>query len=206
MARRRSTQKSDEGRFIAARIQNARRQGRTNAEIADAFGINERTVRKLVSGETSGKRLYKEHVAPTRRVDVRNKSIVRLDLVIGEDEQGNEIIRTVNAKTPLVNGQTPTPFDIFQLPDLQNVAQAEAARMIAQYAGAISPQTLCRRRYCRHMIVDHEYDPAEEGIGACLLCRCPEYVEPRVRVASVRPIVRRNPAKRLVTIVGTIRA
>lgn len=171
MARRRkASATSAEGRFEASRIQAARRRGYTNREIASAFGINERTVRKIVSGETSGKRIYAEKIAPTRNVapEAQNLSIVRLDLVIGHDERGNEIIRTVNAKTPLIGGRTPTPFDVFLLPDLGAVAQSEMVRLQNRYQGSAD--------------VAH---PAS-----------------RVSISSIRPIVRRDARKRLVTIRG----
>lgn len=169
--RRKAGATSEEGRFEASRIQAARRRGYTNREIASAFGINERTVRKIVSGETSGKRIYREKIAPTRNVapEARNLSIVRLDLVIGTDDAGNPVVRTVNAKTPLIAGRTPTPFDVFLLPDLGAVAQAEMQRLQNRYAGTQD--------------VAH---PAS-----------------RVSISSVRPIVKRDPRKRLVTIRGT---
>jgi hypothetical protein len=170
--RRHSEQRSSEGRFIASRIQDARRRGATNQQIADAFGINERTVRKIVSGETSGRKLYREHVAPTTRVapESQNLSIVRLDLVLGKDANGDDIVRTVNARTPLIGGKTPTPFDVFRLPNMETVARAEWQRLQNRYAGAIT------------------------------------IVSPGFRISSIRPIVRRDPTKRLVTITGQVTA
>jgi transcriptional regulator with XRE-family HTH domain len=164
--RRRSGATTPEARFEASRIQDARRRGYTNREIAQQFGINERTVRKIVSGETSGRRIYREKIAPARR-ETGSPSIVRLDLVVGIDDQGNEIIRTVNAKTPLINGRTPTPFDAFRLPDLATVARNETARLLRQYAGSLGGTPI-----------------------------------DRPRISSIRPIMYRDPRKRLVTIVG----
>lgn len=166
--RRRAAATSPEGRFEASRIQDARRRGYTNREIASAFGINERTVRKIVSGETSGKRIYAEKVAPSRAPGKQNLSIVRLDLVIGKDAAGEDVVRTVNAKTPLVRGRTPTPFDAFLIPDLVAVAAVETDRLQRQYAGSV-------------VVVNYA------GAG---------------RIASIRPIERRDAHKRLVTIVG----
>lgn len=162
--RRKSSASTTEGRFIASRVQDARRRGYTNREIAAAFDINERTVRKIVAGETSGKRTYRERVTPS---EAPNASIVRLDLVVGLDAQGNEIIRTVNAKTPLVRGRTPTPFDVFRLPNMQAVADAEGKRLARQYEAMIAVHTT-------------------------------------PRISSLRPIARRNPNKRLVTIRGRV--
>jgi len=173
---RKAQSSSDEGRFLASRIQDARRKGYSNRIIADSFGINERTVRKIVSGETSGKRLYAQHVAPSRAY-TQNLSIVRLDLAIGKDAQGNDVIRSVNAKTTLVNGKTPTPFDVLRMPSLNAIAMAEADRMRRQYGGTNVLEPLD----------DEELD---EMAG-----RAP-------RITAIRPIRRRDPSKRMVVIQG----
>lgn len=220
MARRRkATPSSSEARFEASRIQAARRRGYTNREIADAFGINERTVRKIISGETSGKRIYREKIAPTRNVgpEAQNLSIVRLDLVIGKDAQGHDVVRSVNAKTPLIGGRTPTPFDVLIMPDLAAVADAEALRLKRQYAGGRIKETFgsendrCERRGCGHVRGDHDEESETEDFetGECHEPpegHCPAFVEPSTRIASIRPIVRRDASKRLVTITRTFGA
>jgi len=133
MARRKASAQSTEGRFIASRIQDARRRGATNAEIGDAFGMNERTVRKIVAGETPGTRVFARKMAPPkgeRRASTPN--IFRADI-----ELDDGMVRTVNVKIPDLPTRTgkgaPTPFDVFRLPDLQQVADAEGRAMQRRY-------------------------------------------------------------------------
>lgn len=177
--RRKAAPSSDEGRFLASRIQDARRKGYSNKIIADSFGINERTVRKIISGETSGKRLYSEHVAPSRGPlpGGASPSIVRLDLVIGKKD-GKDVVRTVNAKTTLINGKTPTPFDVLRMPALSAIAAQEIERMKRQYTG-------------KDIVEDDEIDEDSD-------------IDERPRIASIRPIIRRDASKRLVTITGRV--
>lgn len=135
MARRKSQATTTEGRFIASRIQDARRRGATNRQIGEAFGINERTVRKIVSGETPGTRVYHRKMdAPKRPRSTPN--IFRADLVIGEYD-GREIVRSVNVKVPDLptakGKRAPTPFDVFRMPSLRSVALAEGDAMRRRY-------------------------------------------------------------------------
>ncbi len=122
MARaKRSHATTTEGRFLASRIQDAHRRGHTNAEIARAYGINERTVRKIRSGETSGTRTFGRLVEPTRRAEIvpgASPSIVRVDIKL---PNGN--VRTVNARIPTLRDRSgtpvaPTPADVFRVPKL----------------------------------------------------------------------------------------
>lgn len=182
MARpRRATPKDNaEARYIASRIQDAKRRTNpatgkryTDKEIGAAFGINERTVRKIRSGETSGTRIYKSKIE--KAPDKASPSIVRLDLEIGTDVNGNPVVRTVNAKVPALTSAkgkrvAPTPFDVFRLPDLSSVATAEGKRLQNQYAGSLGIRPN----------------------GA-------------PRISTIRPILRRNPSTRLVTITGSYR-
>lgn len=178
--RRKARATTDEGRFIASRIQDARRRGYSTKIIADSYGINERTVRKILSGETSGRRLYAQHIAPTRDIPFRagtSPNIVRLDVVIGQDARGKDVVRTVNAKVDLVNGRTPTPFDVLRMPNLALVAQAEADRMRRQYVGMA--------------VIEADADDLDEMANET------------PRIQSIRPIQhRRDPKKRYVTIRG----
>ena len=134
--RTRSAPASKEARVEAAAIQQARRAGMTNREIADRLGINERTVRKIVAGETSGKRIYRARVVESTE-RAASPNVFRADVRIGFDENGNEMIRSVNVKLPDVQGpkgkRAPTFFDILKLPDLSTVAKAEATKMRNRY-------------------------------------------------------------------------
>lgn len=133
---RRSTATSDEGRFLTSRIRLAKRQGATNAEIGRAFGINERTVRKIASGETTGKRTYRRLVEPSLAAPSgQNLSIIRVDIMLSNGE-----IRTVNARVPTVRTRSgklvaATPADIFRIPKLNSLIVAEMARLDRQYGG-----------------------------------------------------------------------
>lgn len=132
---RKSKASTPEGRFIASRIADAKRRGATNRQIGEAFGVNERTVRKIVAGETSGTRTYHRKMdAPKRPRSTPN--IFRADLVIGE-EDGREIVRSVNVKVPdlaTARGKAaPTPFDVFRVPSLQQIAIAEGDAMRRRY-------------------------------------------------------------------------
>lgn len=149
MARpRRSRATTTEGRFLASRIQDAHRRGATNAEIARAFGINERTVRKIRSGETSGRRTFGRLVEPTGRAIETgrergaNPSIVRVDLKLGKDAAGNDVVRTVNARIPTIvnrRGQrvAATPADIFRIAGLNDLIDREIERLERQYGNIV---------------------------------------------------------------------
>lgn len=137
MARaKRSRATSSEGRFLASRIQDAHRRGYTNAEIARAYGINERTVRKIRSGESSGRQTFGRLVEPSRRADVApgaSPSIVRVDIKLPNGE-----VRTVNARIPTLRDASgkpvaPTPADVFRVPKLATLIQAEADRLVQHY-------------------------------------------------------------------------
>lgn len=147
--RRHSTARATEGRFIASRIQDARRRGATNREIADAFGVNERTVRKIVAGETSGVRTFGrlEGVKRPSRAAAQSggTSIVRVNVIVGKDANGNDIYSSVNAQVPVlttVGGgkRTPTQADIFRVPGLYDLIEAERSRLAARYANTVATE------------------------------------------------------------------
>lgn len=129
--RRHSAATTPEGRYEASRIQDARRRGYTNKQIATAFGINERTVRKIVSGDTPGTRIFKERVET--RQPRSSPNVFRADIEVADGE-----VRTINVRLPdytNAKGQkvAPTAFDIFRYPDLDIVAMGEAKRMQQRY-------------------------------------------------------------------------
>jgi hypothetical protein len=146
--RTRSAAQTGEGRFIASRITDARRRGATNADIARAFGINERTVRKIIAGETSGTATFERIAGKPRKAAETaverggNPSIVRVDIKLGVDSDGKDIVRTVNARVPTVrtlSGRmvTPTPADVFRIPKLAALISAEIERLERQYGAVI---------------------------------------------------------------------
>lgn len=134
--RRRATPSTPEARIEAAAIQRARSRGMTNAQIADRFGINERTVRKIVSGETPGTRIFAARM-PAGKVKGASPNIFRADIRIGYAPDGSEVIRSVNVKIPDVQGpkgpRAPTFFDVLRLPDMQTVAKIEREKMQNRY-------------------------------------------------------------------------
>jgi hypothetical protein len=141
---RRARATTTEGRFLASRIQDAHRRGATNAEIGRAFGINERTVRKIRSGETTGKRTFERLTAPSREAAEKgmergaNPSIVRVDIKLGKDANGNDIVRTVNARIPTITNRLgqrtmATPADVFRIPRLEALIAREIDRLERQY-------------------------------------------------------------------------
>lgn len=201
MARVRARATTTEGRFLASRIQDAKRRGATNAQIARAFGINERTVRKIRSGESSGTRTFGKLVEPTRGARVAqgaNPSIVRVDIRLS-----NGMIRTVNARVPTIldrrgNRVTPTPADLFRIPKLETLIDAEIKRLEQHYGltGAeIDPDAECERSYCHHPASAHVQ--VFGTLDECTRCRCPRYrLDREARVVSFRPIaLRRKPLR-----------
>lgn len=141
--RKRSAATTAEGRTEAAAIQAARRRGMSNREIADRLGINERTVRKIVSGETSGTRIFHKRM-PTVEGRAASPNIFRADVRIGYDAKGDEIIRSVNVKLPDVPGakgpRAPTFFDVLRLPDMRSVARTEAEKMRNRYGDLVTQE------------------------------------------------------------------
>ncbi len=141
--RKRSAARTPEARIEAAAIQAARRRGMTNKAIAERYGINERTVRKIVAGETSGTRIFHKRM-PTVEGRAASPNIFRADVRIGYDAQGKDIIRSVNVKLPDVPGakgmRAPNFFDVLRLPDMRSVAQTEAAKMRNRYGELVTQE------------------------------------------------------------------
>lgn len=147
--RTRSTAATSEAREIASRIQLARRHGATNAQIARAFGINERTVRKIVAGETPGTRIYRER---TETAHVRQSpNVFKVDILIGYDENGDPVIKSQNVLLPNIRNRRgelvpPNAFDALRYPDLYAVAHAEAVRMARQYGKQVEREDFAIRQ------------------------------------------------------------
>lgn len=139
--------KNTEGSYLAARIRDAERKGYTQAEIARAYGLKggARTVRKIKTGESSGKRTFGRLVEPSLRVDTlpgASPSIVRVDIKLGVDADGNDVIRTVNARVPTLPDRTgkrvaATPADVFRVPRLDSLITREIERLERQYGGLV---------------------------------------------------------------------
>lgn len=186
-ARRKSSATTPEGRLIASRIQDARRRGLTNKEIGTSFGINERTVRKIVAGETPGTRIYKEKAQPNKQRASTNAFTVDIEIAKGEVRSKNVILPDyTNAKGQRV---APTPFDVFRYPNLDEVAEREAENMRQRYQ-----LDNCQRSYCGHSEDDHE--GSENGTKyPCTLCECPDFVEFNPVIVALRPVATyRKPA------------
>lgn len=171
MARRtKSTPATPQARDLALAIRQGERKGLTQKQIAATLGINPRTVRKVKSGQTSGRRTYERL---TRRPKIRaTPNAFNAEFVIGYDADGQPIIGSANIIVPDIRTRdggrrAPTALDVFRLPDLAAVADAERRRLARQYASSLrAPEDddICRRESCGH--------PASEHIGDGNLFPC----------------------------------
>jgi hypothetical protein len=128
-------------RDLALSIRQGERAGKTQREIAAALGINERTVRKVKSGQTSGtrttERLRRRPLRPGATPNAMNA-----EFPMGYDANGNQITASANiivtdVRTRHGTRRAPTALDVFRMPNLAAVADAERQRMMRQYASMI---------------------------------------------------------------------
>lgn len=188
MARRRKSQPTTvQARDLALSIRQGERAGLKQKEIAAVLGINERTVRKIKSGQTSGRKTYRR-LTTTPRGARATPNAFNAEFVVGYDSDGNPIIGSANIIVADVTTRTgerraPTPLDVFRVQGLADVAARERAAMARRYNVEAMQADLCTRSYCRHEPTAHTPD-AEES---CMLCRCPHYKEPQwaVRLRSI---------------------
>lgn len=152
--RRRSEPTTQEAREIALAIRQGERLGLTQREIGATLGINERTVRKIRSGQTSGRRTYKR-VMKAPKAARQETGLFNAEFVIGFDPSGNEIIGSRNVTIPQLRTasgdlRAPTPLDVFRVRGLATViakerlAQARRYGNIARIAGTDSSIRLRR--------------------------------------------------------------
>lgn len=138
---RKSTPKPT-ARDLALAVRQGERQGKTQREIGAALGINERTVRKIKSGETSGtrttERLRRRPLRPGATPNAMNA-----EFVMGYDANGQPVLASANiivtdVRTRHGTRRAPTALDVFRMPNLANVADAERKRMMRQYASIVT--------------------------------------------------------------------
>lgn len=135
MARRRkSTPATPEARDLALAIRQGERRALTQKEIGAALGINERTVRKIKSGQTSGRKIVPRLIKAPKVRATENTFNAYFTL---RDSAGNETPVSINIIVPDVRTRdggrrAPTALDIFRL-DMDSVADAEAARFANRY-------------------------------------------------------------------------
>lgn len=136
--RRRSEPTTDEARRIALTIRQGERLGLTQREIGETLGINERTVRKIKSGQTSGKRTYSRvmHVPKAPRAET---GLFNAEFVIGYTPSGEPVIGSTNVTIPNLRTATgdqraATPLDVFRVRGLASVVAQERAALTRRYA------------------------------------------------------------------------
>lgn len=137
MARRRkSTTTTPQARDIALSIRQGERLGLTQREIGATLGINERTVRKIKEGQTSGTRT---HARVTKTPKIRAETgLFNAEYVIGYDASGNEIVGSRNVTIPVLQDRfgkpkTATALDVFRIRGLAEMAAQERAALARRY-------------------------------------------------------------------------
>jgi transcriptional regulator with XRE-family HTH domain len=192
MARRKiSTPTTPQARDLALAVRQGERRGLSQREIAATLGINPRTVRKIKSGQTSGTKTYRRLTTTPRGVRATPNAF-NAEFTVGYDRDGNPIIGSANIIIPDVRTRAggrraPTALDVFRLPDLQAVADAERAAMARRYEATIDPNrsaTACRRSYCGHDDDKHD-ERNDDGKQPCSLCQCPNYLGATVKLRSI---------------------
>lgn len=143
MARRtKSVTTTPQARDLALAIRQGERRGLTQTQIAATLGINARTVRKIKSGQTSGAATYTRLTARPQRPSATQNAF-NAEFVVGRDADGNPIIGSANIIIPDVRTRTggrraPTALDVFRLPDLGLVIEAERQRLARQYSNLVT--------------------------------------------------------------------
>lgn len=194
MARRRkSTPATAEARDLATAIRQGERRGLTQREIAATLGINERTVRKVKYGQTSGRAIHKRLTREPAHPSTRNA--FNVEFTIGRDARGKPVFGSVNIIVPDVrdrhgNRRPPTVLDVFRMPDLAAILAAHQAAMAQAYGLRLpddeeQEDDVCWRETCQHYDIDHQPDsPYPCGICDCpalILAGLPEPITPRLR-------------------------
>lgn len=139
MARRkRSAPATPAARDLALTIRQGERLGLTQREIADTLGINERTVRKIKSGQTSGTRT-RARIMHTPKGPRQESGLFNAEFVIGYTASGEEVIGSRNVTIPnlrTATGETraPTPLDVFRVRGLATVVAKERLAQAMRYA------------------------------------------------------------------------
>lgn len=138
---RKSAPASPQARQLVLAIRQGERQGLTQKQIAAALGINERTVRKAKSGQTSGTRTV-ERLTKTPRAKRAETGLFNAEYVIGYDDSGQAVIGSSNVTIPAIrnaNGTTrpPTALDVFRVRGLARLAAEQRAAQARRY-GAVT--------------------------------------------------------------------
>lgn len=143
MARRRKAEPATrEARDLSLAIRQGERRGLTQRQIAETLGINERTVRKVKSGQTSGRRTFARLTTTPRGVRATPNAF-NAEFTIGYDADGNPVIGSANIivadlRTAKGGRRAPTALDVFRVQGLAEVAAAERAAMARRYASTVA--------------------------------------------------------------------
>lgn len=132
-------------RDLATTIRQGERAGMTQRQIAAVLGINERTVRKIKSGQTSGTKTYARLTRRPKK-PAATPNAFQASFVVGYDKDGQPIIGSANliiadVRTRTGERRAPTALDVFRVPGLAGVIEQERARMVARYADIVKPGT-----------------------------------------------------------------
>lgn len=131
-----------QARDLSLAIRQGERRGLSQKDIAATLGINPRTVRKIKSGQTSGRATYARLTTRPQRPSATQNAF-NAEFVVGRDAGGNPIIGSANIIIPDVRTRdggrrAPTALDVFRLPDLGLVIEAERQRLARQYSNLVT--------------------------------------------------------------------
>lgn len=134
--RRRSTPATVQARDIATTIRQGERRGLTQREIAATLGINERTVRKIKAGETSGTRTHERLTHRPRRPGATPNAF-NAEFIVGYDANNEPVYASANiiiadVRTRTGERRAPTGLDVFRV-NIDAVVQRERAAMARRY-------------------------------------------------------------------------
>jgi hypothetical protein len=139
MARRRKAEPATpQARDLALAIRQGERRNLSQKEIAATLGINERTVRKIKSGETTGTRTYKRLTTQPKRPGA-TRNAFNAEFIVGYDASGAPVLASSNIIIPDIVTRTgerraPTALDVFRIrTNLEAVAAAERAALARRY-------------------------------------------------------------------------
>jgi len=139
----RSKPATTDARALTLAIRQGERKGLRQREIASALGINERTVRKIKSGQTSGRKSF-ARLTRVPKISATPNAF-NAEFTIGYDRDGKPIIGSANiiiadVRTRQGGRRAPTALDVFRLPNLSEIAEQERRRLARQYASTLDPK------------------------------------------------------------------
>lgn len=134
--KRTSRATTPQARDLARAIRQGERAKIPQRDIAAALGINERTVRKIKSGQTTGTRTYARLTKGPKRVTLAGA--FNAEFTVGYDRDGKPVFGSANlivadVRTKEGGRRAPTALDVFTVPNLGDVIDAERERLARRY-------------------------------------------------------------------------